>query len=169
MAKKAAIPFQPHPDVAIVRSLLAEIKPGEIMPYDKVAASISMTPKHPAFYSRHSTARNQLRRQGINIVVVPGEGFLRETTEQTLARHQGRERASMHRKARKAGESLATVDASTLTQEKQAEFFAERTINNVVYVATGSQARQKMLAAAKVATAEIPMAKALEVLQNGRE
>jgi len=168
MAKKA-IPFQPHPDVAIVRSLLAEIEPGEIMPYEEVAASISMKPSHPSFYSRHSTARNQLRKDGINIVVVPGKGFLRETAEQTLARHQGRERKSMHRKARKNGESLATVDAASLSQDKRAEFFAERTINNVVYVATGNQARQKMLAAAKVATAEIPMAKALEVLQNGRE
>ena len=170
MTKYVPIPSQPHPDVAIVKAaLLHDCQPGTVCPAATIAAAIQLKPTDPIFYRRQKKARDQLRREGVNIVSVRGEGFLRETPDQTMGRHQGRERKSMNRKARRNGESLAAVDVASFAEEKRAEYFAERTINNVVIVATGHQARQKMLAAAKATSAVLPMAKALLVLTNGSE
>lgn len=162
------IPSQPHPDVAIVKSVLKEMKPGEVQPKEKAAAALGLKPDDPVLARRAAVARRQLRHEGINVICVPGVGFQWMTDEQTLTRHQGRERKGLLRKARKAGEALANIDVNALPEEKRPEFFAERTINNIVFLATNSQSRQKMLAAAKVAQKAIPMAKALEVLTNGK-
>jgi len=83
---------QPHPDVLVVQEALAKLQPGENVPAGPIARKIGLDPKDDTFYRRAKTARDRLRRDGINVVAVPGEGFLRETAEQTLARHIGRER-----------------------------------------------------------------------------
>lgn len=160
------IPRMPHPDVAVVKSVLREIQPGDILPFDAVTKALGYDARTGPGYRRAATARNQLRREGISVVIA-GDGFLYETPEQTLARHQGRERKGMCRKARKAGESLATINVVKLTPDQRAEFYAERTTNNVVYRVTDSRMHQRLLAAAKVSEAVLPMQKALEVLGNG--
>ena len=162
------IPRMPHPDVAIVKSVLREAKPGEIVPYEAVEKALGYSVRMAPGYSRTKTARNQLRHEGMNIVAVPGVGFLHETGEQALATHDGYERKGMCRKARKAGEKLANINPAALTQEQQYQFYAARTTNNIVYSVTGSKTQQKVLAAVKVSTSVLPMAKALEVLQNGK-
>ena len=163
------IPGQPHPDVAIVKDALRQIELGATISYDAVAQCIGLKPTNHVFRRRAHTARKQLRREGLNVVTVRGIGFLRQTADQTLAQHQGLERKGIRRKARKAGEALANVDIGALSEAKRPEFFAERTINNVVFQATSVSAAQKMLAAAKVSQAILPMAKALKILENGEK
>ena len=160
------IPGVPHPDVAVVTSVLREIESGGILPFEAVSKVLGYDARSAPGYRRAATARKHLRREGLNVIITR-IGFLRETSEQTLARHQGRERKSMRRKARKAGESLATINVLKLSLAQRADFFAERTINNVVYSVTDSRTQQKMLAAAKVSESVLPMQKALEVLGNG--
>ncbi len=161
------VPGQPHPDVEIVKGLLRPLVDGSTISKTAVSAALG-NPPDDVLYRRVKTARDQLRRdEGIDIVAVRGEGYHRQLGVETLARHQGAERLGMHRKARKAGQSLATVDATQLSEDKRFEYFAARTINNAVYNATSHASKVKMISAVAVSNAELPMAKALEVLKNG--
>lgn len=161
------IPREPHPDVAIVRHVFEAMKPAETIPVAIVASAIGVAPDNPILYRRAKTARDQLRKAGI-VIVCSDKTFVRLNSDQVLDRHQGRERSGLCRKARKAGEALSAVTVTDLTPERRSEYFAERTINNVVYIATGAGSKTKMLAAAKAQSSVLPMALALEVLQNGK-
>jgi hypothetical protein len=150
--------------VAVIQSALAEIKPGEIMPYDKAAAVLSLTTKDPVFYRRAASARANLRRQGISIIAVHGQGFLRETAAQTLARCNGRERLGIQRHSRKVGESLSGIDATALDKDQRDSYFAQRTINNIIHNACSVPTRQKLLGAVAASQCVLPMAQAVAVL-----
>jgi len=159
---------QPHPDVAIVRHVLEQLKPGESVPCETVAKALGLSADSPTVKRRATAARKHLRKEGI--IIECGNGcYVRLDDAAILARHSGRERHGMNRKARKAGERLSAIDAAKLGEDQRRQFFAERTINNLVYTATGAQSQKKMLAAATVSQAELPMAKALEVLKNGEK
>jgi hypothetical protein len=153
--------------VAIVKHVLIELKPGDTIAREALAKAIGLTADDPVLYRRVTAASNQLRREGVVIAAQRGVGWIRMTDLMTLENHQGRERKSICRKARRAGERLAAVDAKQLPSEKQAEYYAERTINNVVFTATSAAGKTKMLAAAKAQSNTLPMALALDVLKNG--
>ena len=167
MLTKAPLPGPVHPDVMMLRNVLLEIPLGELLAYAAAAKTIGLGADDPAFRRRARTARAQLRRSGVNVVVVPGEGFLREKPEQTLARMEGRERRSMNRKARKVGESLAGIDVGQLAKDQQYAFFAQRTLVNLVYCATQTLTTRRMLAAVRQSESVLPMQRMLEVLTNG--
>lgn len=166
----APIPHQPHPDVAIAKNVLKELKPGEVLPYEKAAAALSMTTKDPVFHRRFAAARKALIRPeegGVSIVCVPGQGFLRENATHIQTRVAGRETKGIRRRASKALRTLNTIDASTLDAQGKAELFGCAGCMAAVVVAASKPASQKMIAAAKATQAEIATQKALEILQNG--
>jgi hypothetical protein len=157
------IPHEPHPDVAIVRHVLAQLQRGESVPREAVAKAIGLEANDPVVARRALAARNQLRREGIVIEAANGR-YVRLDDAAILTRHAGRERKGIGRKARKAGEKLAAIDATKLPEPMRAEYFAERTINNVVYRAAGSDTKKKLLGAVAVAGNTLPMAQAIRVL-----
>ena len=157
---------QPHPDVAIVRHVLEQLSPGESVPYETVAKALGLSADSPTVKRRATAARKHLRKNGV-VIECGAACYVRLDDAAILDRHSGRERHGLNRKARTAGERLSAIDVATLDENRRREFFAERTINNLVYTATGHTARKKMLAAATISQAEIPMAQALEVLKNG--
>ena len=160
------VPGQPHPDVALVVSLFREMNPGDTVKYSRVAAAIATA--DPAIIRRRSVAaRRQLVQDGFDIVAVPAVGVHRNTAAETLARHEGRERRGIQRKAGKAAKALGTIDVAELSPDERFAFYAARTITNVIYAASGKTAGQKVLAAVKATEALLPMAKALEILRNG--
>jgi hypothetical protein len=160
------VPGQPHPDVELIETELERLAPGEMVPYDPFEALLGYSVRRGVGYARMCTARRRLLSKGINIVVVRGEGLMRQTDAQTVATEAGSR--ALRRLARRRGRRLATVDPAKLDEAQRAQFFAERTINNVVYVASGRETQQRVLAAAKVSQSQLPMAKALEVLSNGK-
>lgn len=164
------IPHQPHPDVAIAKNVLKELKPGEIVSYETAAKALGTKPTDPVFHRRFIAARKSLLRPeegGISIVCVPGEGFLREDAKLIQARVAGRETKGIRRRATKALRTLNTIDAAKLDNQAKAELFGHAGCMGAVVVATSKPASQKMIAAAKATQAEIATQKALEILQNG--
>lgn len=162
------VPGQPHPDTDIIMAVLREIAPGQVQPYEVAAKAVGLDPADAVFKRRAATARNRLRRERVNIAVVTGQGFLRETAQQSLANYRGRTRKGIARKTRRAGETLANIDAAQLSKDERAELFAESTINAMIGRTAGHDTKKKVLAAVKVAEQRLPMQKALEVLQNGK-
>lgn len=163
------VPHQPHPDVAIAKNVLKEIKPGEILPYATAAKALSVSVNDPVFARRFSAARKALLRPeegGLSIVCVPGEGFLREDSEQITARVGGRETKSIRKKASKAIRTLNTIDVAAVDPQKKAEIYGHVGCLGAILIAASKPAREKMIAAAKVAQAEIATQKALEILQG---
>jgi len=161
------IPGQPHPDVAIVAHVLRQLKPGDVVTYAAVAKAIGLADFDPIGRRRATTARRVLRAEGI-VVECSDQSFVRLDDVGILTRHSGRERKGINRKARRAGERLAAIDAVNLDANHRREFFAERTINNVVYMTTGHAAHKRLAIAIVASSMEVlPMARALEVLQNG--
>lgn len=161
---------QPHPDVEIIAAIFRKMVPGEVQPYDIAAKAVDMSPNDPVFFRRALAARRRLVRERISVVAAGGKrGFLRETPQQTVARHAGRERRSLHRKTERNGRSLSTVDVSALDGEQKSQFFAERTINNIAFVATGHAFKTKLLPVVKASCDTLPMARALELLMNGKQ
>jgi len=169
----APIPHQPHPDVAIAKSVLKELAPGETVSYDKAAAALGVSPKSAVFHRRYAAARKTLLRPeegGISIVCVPAEGFLREDTRQITTRISGRETKSIKKKASKAIRTLNTIDVTKLDLQGKAEVYGSSGVFGAILVASSKPALNKMIAAAKVNQAEIATQKALEILQerNGK-
>ncbi len=160
------VPGQPHPDVKIVEAILSEVPPGGTIAYTEIGKAIGVADLQ-IIQRRERTARNRLLYQGVHFEAVPGVGLTRLTSLQTLARHQGRERRGMSRKARKAGRALGTVKVEELQPDERLGYYVERTLTNVVYQATQATSAKKMLVAVKANEAYLPMAKALEVLSNG--
>lgn len=160
------VPGQPHPDVAIVKSVLSEVEPGSVIPYSKVAEAINYDPKSKEFYARCLTARKHLEREGVVFAAVPGEGFLRELPVQTKARVEGRETVSLRKKATRNITQLLSVDPRELPDGEQSELFAQLTINSVVKKVTGNAAKQKLIASSASASAEISVQKALDELKK---
>ena len=154
-----------HPDVATVKALLSAAEIGGVIPYLTVSKAIAEPVTSPAFERRIKTAVGALRREGVNITRIPAKGLLRETNEQALARVQERERNSIGRKARKVGETLANIDVTALPTDRHADFFAERTINNLVFRATQPAARRKLALATANSNAVLPMADAIKALE----
>ena len=160
------IPGQPHPDVAIAKTVLREIQPGDVLPYDQAAKALQMTASDPVFRRRFDTARKHLEQEGVSIACVPRAGFLRELANQTKERVSGRETRTVGRKARRNVRQLATIDVSQIPVGERPELFALMTINKAVQITTGKSARQKLIAASTAISAELAVTKALEVLQD---
>ncbi len=163
------IPGQPHPDVAIVKSVLMEIAPGEVVPYDTVAKCIGLRGDDPVFRRRCDTARKQLEKEGHVISCVRAEGVTMELGTQTKARVEGRETRSIQRKAKRNVRQLNTIDVSKIPAAQRPELYGLMTVNRAVQVVTSKPARLKLTAAATAVSAEITVTKALEVLMNKKE
>jgi len=156
-------PGPTHPDVFILKATFLEMTPGSTLDYDDVARSIGLSGSTEIFRRRADTARKQLiAEQAATIVCVRGNGFLRETPIQTIERTRQSTRPAMRRKARSVGRQLSGIDPGELSEEQRVEYFTERTVNNVVYVACSGTTRKNVLASTKQSNAVLPMAKALE-------
>ena len=165
------IPGQPHPDVAIMRDVLREIAPGEVLPYAQAARALQLSPDSLVFLRRAMTARKQLERPehgGIVISCVNGIGFLRELPAQTKERVAGRETRSLRRKAKRNVTHLAGIDVSKIPAAERPELYGLLTVNRAVQLATTKVALVKLTAACAVSSTELTTLKALEVL-NSRE
>ena len=159
---------QPHPDVAIVKNVMKEMKAGETIPYEKVAKALQMKVDEPAFMRRCSTARKQLERPeegGVVIVCVKG-GFMREEGLQTASRVGGRETRGVLRKTNRCARQLNTIDVTALDQQGKCEVFGLMAQLAAIRISAGKPARQKLIAAATATSAEIATQKALEILQE---
>lgn len=162
----APIPGQPHPDVAIVESVLRERKPGDVIPYAEIAKALGLRVGDPVVMRRCTAARKRLAREGIVISCQPGTGLLIETSEQTRLRVGERETRAIRRKAAKNVLHLSSIKAAELDHSVRTEFWALVAVNKVVQAATTHQARQRLIGATSVASAEVAVTKALEVLQE---
>ena len=160
------VPGQPHPDVAIIKNVLQEIQPGDVLPYGEAAKSLQLQPSDPVFRRRGDAARKQLEREGVVISCVPGTGFLRELAGQTKERVSGRETRTLRRKAGRNVRQLSSIDVSKIPANERPELYGLMVVNRAVQVVTGKPARQKLVAAATAVSAELTVAKALEVLQE---
>ena len=166
MTRTPPIPGQPHPDVAIVKSALAEIRPGDVLPYAEVAKTLQLPPDSVIFRRRADAARKSLEGEQIVISCVTGVGFLRELGTQTKDRVAGRETRHLQRKARRNVRQLSSIDVSKIPQDQRAELYGLMTVNRAVQVVTGKPSRLKLTAACTTISAELAVAKALEVLQE---
>ena len=160
------IPGQPHPDVAIVKNVLREIEPGDVLPYEEAAKCLQLTADDPVFRRRSATARKQLEREQIVITCVPGKGFLRELPDQIKARVEGRETRTLRRKAGRNVRQLTAIDATKIPANERPELYGLLTVNRAVQVVTAKPARLKLVAAATAVSAELSVTKALQVLQE---
>jgi len=157
--------FQRHPDTQIIADLFASLNLGELVTYQQAAKALTMSPSDPVFRTRGRAAIKYLRiDRSINIGVIRKEGYVRETPEHTLARVRMSRRPSIRRRAKEVGELLSNTKPEELPEERRGEYFTERTVNNVIYQATATGTRKKLLAAVVQANATLPMARALEVL-----
>ncbi len=169
MSPTPPIPGQPHPDVAIVKHVLQEITPGDVLPYEEAAKALQLTADDPVFKRRATAARKQLERPehgSIVIVCVPGQGFLRELPIQTKERVAGRETRALQRKARRNVQQLISIDPAKVPESERPELYGLLTVNRAVQVVTAKPARAKLTAACTAISAELATAKALEVLQE---
>jgi hypothetical protein len=155
-----------HPNVQIVKSLLSLLKPGETASYEEISRAIGEPVKSRGFEARVKSAMRALHREGVNISRIKGESFLREDCCQSISRVQVRELKSMERKSRKTGRTLANINVSELPDAKKPDYFAMRTINNIVYAATQPAACKRVLAIARTSNAVIPMADALLAIEK---
>jgi len=164
-------PKPSHPDVAVLKGVFLSMATGETRTYESVAAAITMDANDPTFRRRSDRARLQLEQeQAASISCVSGVGFVRETPTQTLERTKQRGRPSMRRKAMRIGRQLASVDPAALTDVQRNEYFTERTINNVVFRATGHASHKKIIEAqAQRGNHVLPLERTLEVLQRAHE
>ena len=160
------VPGQPHPDVAIIKSVLAEIEPGAEMPYPEAARCLQLSHTDPVFRRRSAAARKQLVADGIVVVCVPGVGFLRELPGQTKERVSGRETRSLRRKAGKNVKHLSTIDVSAIPAAERPELYALMVINRAVQITASKRSRTKMIAASTAVSRELTVSRALEVLQD---
>ena len=160
------VPGQPHPDVAIIKSVLAEIEPGTELSYTEAARCLQLSPTDPVFRRRADAARKQLVADGIVIVCVPGAGFLRELPGQTKERVGGRETRSLQRKAGKNVKHLTTIDVSAIPAAERPELYALMVINRAVQITAGKRGRTKLIAASTAVSRELSISRALEVLQD---
>lgn len=158
------VPGQPHPDVAILVGAIRMLKMGENLTFEQAAGAISCD--NPEIVRRRMFAarRIALRDYGINIVAMHGIGWHRETDSETVARASGRSIRGLHRRCRKIGNEIAAVEVAPLDEQQRTEYFATRTINNLVFQATTFKTRERALAAAKTAQAITPMAEALKLM-----
>jgi len=158
-------PGPTHPDVFILKALFLDMPTGGTLSYDDAAKSLGLSGSAEIFRRRADTARKQLiAEQAATIVCVRGDGFLRETPLQTIERTRQSTRPSIRRKARSIGRQLAGIDPGELSTDQRSEYFTERTVNNVVYVACSGATRKNILASTQQSNAVLPMAKALDAL-----
>lgn len=169
------VPGVPHPDVAVAKAALKEIKPGETVPYENIARAMGMAVKDPAFMRRCATARKHLLRPeegGISIIAVNGIGFLRETGDQTKA---GMEKVtrSIRRRAAAGIKRIKTINVTAMDQVSRSEVWGVAAQLAVIQNVATKRAHARLTAGATAIQAELTNTKALEVLQerngNGSE
>ena len=168
METKTPVPGPTHPDVHILKGVFLSLQPGETIAYDAAAKAIGHEGNDPIFRRRADVARRQLKHEAV-VECVRGVGFIRETSLQTLERTRQSARPSIRRKAQRVGRQLSLIDPSRLDDATRSEYFTERTVNNVVFVACSRVTRKNVLAATKVSNTILPMAKAIEAMagKNG--
>lgn len=163
------VPGQPHPDVATIKAVLAEMTPGGELSYEEAAKCLQLSGSDPVFRRRADAARKQLVKPeegGIVIVCVNGIGFLRELPGQTKERVSGRETRALRRKASKNVKHLSTIDVSAIPAAERPELYALMVINRAIQITAGKRSQIKLIAASTAVSRELTVSRALEVLQD---
>jgi hypothetical protein len=163
------IPGQPHPDVFVLEEVFRKLGLGETVSKEALAEALGLTVEDwPIVYRRADRAIKRLRlHDEINIVAVRGGGYCRELDGPSVVRVDQAMRPGIRRRARTAMLTLRNVDQSKLSAEERHLLHANGTIMGLICQAGREPARQRALAAVKVAQKQLPMASAIEVLKNG--
>ncbi len=165
------VPGQPHPDVFVIEERFRKLAPGETISKEALAEALGLTMADwPIVYRRADRAIKRLRlHEEINIVPIRGAGYCRELDGPSVLRVDQAIRPGIRRKARVAMLTLRNVDQSKLSTEQRHLLHANGTIMGLICQVGREPARQRVLAAVKVSEKQLPMASAIEVLQNGKQ